>query len=81
MAEANAKGRWLYGRCDAAPKDKASSYGVIDIKKISSMVSVKGLLKTRRRSAVHLAIITIYSDPPRIMQNLNKIKSGSGGGV
>jgi UTP-glucose-1-phosphate uridylyltransferase len=24
--------RWLYGRCDGSAKDKASSYGVIDIR-------------------------------------------------
>jgi UTP--glucose-1-phosphate uridylyltransferase len=66
------------------PKDKASSYGVIDIKEdFGSMVSVKGLVEkpAADEAPSNLAIIGRYILTPRIMQNLNKIKSGSGGEV
>jgi UTP--glucose-1-phosphate uridylyltransferase len=65
-------------------KDKASSYGVIDIKEdFGSMVSVKGLVEkpAADEAPSNLAIIGRYILTPRIMQNLNKIKSGSGGEV
>jgi UTP--glucose-1-phosphate uridylyltransferase len=66
------------------PKDKASSYGVIDIKEdFGSMVSVKGLVEkpAADEAPSNLAIIGRYILTPRIMENLNKIKSGSGGEV
>jgi UTP--glucose-1-phosphate uridylyltransferase len=66
------------------PKDKASSYGVIDIKEdFGSMVSVKGLVEkpAADEAPSNLAIIGRYILTPRIMQNLNKIKSGSDGEV
>jgi UTP--glucose-1-phosphate uridylyltransferase len=66
------------------PKDRASSYGVIDIKEdFGSMVSVKGLVEkpAADEAPSNLAVIGRYILTPRIMQNLNKIKSGSGGEV
>jgi UTP--glucose-1-phosphate uridylyltransferase len=66
------------------PKDKASSYGVIDINEdFGSMVSVKGLVEkpAADEAPSNLAIIGRYILTPRIMQNLNKIKSGSDGEV
>jgi UTP--glucose-1-phosphate uridylyltransferase len=66
------------------PKDKASSYGVIDIKEdFGSMVSVKGLVEkpAAEEAPSNLAVIGRYILTPRIMQNLNKIKTGSGGEV
>ncbi len=66
------------------PEDKASSYGMIDIKEdFGSMVSVKGLVEKppANEAPSNLAVIGRYILTPRIMQNLNKIKSGSGGEV
>ena len=66
------------------PKEKASSYGMIDIKEdFGKMVSVKGLVEKPPADKVpsNLAVIGRYILSPRIMQNLNKIKSGAGGEV
>ncbi|MBU2992255.1 UTP--glucose-1-phosphate uridylyltransferase GalU [Octadecabacter sp. 1_MG-2023] len=66
------------------PADKASSYGVIDIKEdFGSMVSVKGLVEkpTPEEAPSNLAVIGRYILSPKIMQNLNKMKTGSGGEV
>jgi len=66
------------------PEDKASSYGVIDIKEdLGSMVSVKGLVEkpAKEEAPSNLAVIGRYILTPKIMQNLNKLKSGSGGEI
>lgn len=66
------------------PEDKASSYGVIDVKEdFGSMVSVKGLVEKPPldEAPSNLAVIGRYILTPKIMQNLNKIKTGSGGEV
>ncbi|MCF2906091.1 UTP--glucose-1-phosphate uridylyltransferase GalU [Octadecabacter sp. CECT 8868] len=66
------------------PADKASSYGVIDIKEdFGSMVSVKGLVEKPKpeEAPSNLAVIGRYILSPKIMQNLNKMKTGSGGEV
>lgn len=66
------------------PEEKASSYGVIDIKEdLGSMVSVKGLVEkpAKEDAPSNLAVIGRYILTPKIMQNLNKLKSGSGGEI
>lgn len=66
------------------PEDKASSYGVIDVKEDhGSVVSVKGLVEkpNREEAPSNLAVIGRYILTPKVMQNLNKIKSGSGGEI
>ena len=66
------------------PADKASSYGVIDIKEDSgSMVSVKGLVEkpAPEDAPSNLAVIGRYILAPKIMQNLNKLKTGAGGEI
>lgn len=66
------------------PEEKASAYGVIDIKEdLGSMVSVKGLVEKPplEEAPSNLAVIGRYILTPKIMQNLNKIKIGSGGEV
>ena len=66
------------------PADKASSYGVIDIKEdLGSMVSVKGLVEkpSAEEAPSNLAVIGRYILAPKIMQNLNKLKSGAGGEI
>ncbi len=66
------------------PEEKASSYGVIDVKEdFGSMVSVKGLVEKPpvEEAPSNLAVIGRYILTPKIMQNLNKIKTGSGGEV
>lgn len=66
------------------PEEKASAYGVIDVKEdFGSMVSVKGLVEKPpiEEAPSNLAVIGRYILTPKIMQNLNKIKTGSGGEV
>lgn len=66
------------------PEDKASSYGMIDVKEdFGSMVSVKGLVEKppADEAPSNLAVIGRYILTPQIMQNLNKLKTGAGGEV
>jgi len=66
------------------PEEKASSYGVIDVKEdFGSMVSVKGLVEkpAAEDAPSNLAVIGRYILTPKIMQRLNKLKTGSGGEI
>jgi len=66
------------------PEEKVSAYGVIDIKEeMGPVVSVKGLVEkpSRENAPSNLAVIGRYILTPQIMQNLNRIKSGSGGEI
>ena len=66
------------------PEEKASSYGVIDIKEdLGTMVSVKGLVEKppATEAPSNLAVIGRYILTPKVMQNLNRIKTGSGGEI
>lgn len=66
------------------PAEKASSYGVIDIKEdMGSIVSVNGLVEkpAADEAPSNLAVIGRYILTPKVMQNLNKIKTGSGGEI
>ena len=66
------------------PTDKASSYGMIDIKEdFETMVSVRGLVEkpAKEDAPSNLAVIGRYILTPKIMQNLNKMKTGSGGEI
>ena len=66
------------------PEKKASDYGVIDIKEDNgSVVSVKGLVEKPKAEEApsNLAVIGRYILTPKIMQSLNKIKTGSGGEI
>jgi UTP--glucose-1-phosphate uridylyltransferase len=64
------------------PKEKASAYGVLDIKEdMGSMVSVKGMVEKPKLEDApsNLAVIGRYILTPKVLQNLNQIKAGSGG--
>ena len=66
------------------PEEKASAYGVIDVKEdMGSVVSVKGLVEKppADEAPSNLAVIGRYILTPKVMQNLNKIKTGSGGEI
>lgn len=66
------------------PAEKASSYGMIDVKDdMGSVVSVNGLVEKPKAEDApsNLAVIGRYILTPQIMRNLNKIKSGSGGEI
>ena len=66
------------------PPAQASSYGVLDVKEdMGSMVSVRGMVeKPAPESAPsNLAVIGRYILTPKVLQNLNRIKSGAGGEI
>ncbi|MBC7142832.1 MAG: UTP--glucose-1-phosphate uridylyltransferase GalU [Rhodobacteraceae bacterium] len=66
------------------PHEKASAYGVLDIKDdMGSIVSVKGMVEKPKADEApsNLAVIGRYILTPKIMQNLNRMKSGAGGEI
>lgn len=66
------------------PPEKASAYGVLDINEdMGAMVSVKGMVEKPKAAEApsNLAVIGRYILTPKIMQNLNRIKSGAGGEI
>jgi UTP--glucose-1-phosphate uridylyltransferase len=66
------------------PQEKASSYGVLDIKQdMGSMVSVNGMVEKPESGSEpsNLAVIGRYILSPHVLKNLNKIKSGAGGEI
>ncbi len=66
------------------PPEKASSYGVLDIKEdMGSLVSTRGMVEkpTLEEAPSNLAVIGRYILTPDILRNLNKIKSGAGGEI
>lgn len=68
---------------EVAP-EKASAYGVLDVKEdFGSMVSVKGMVEkpSKEDAPSNLAVIGRYILAPTVLQNLSKIKAGSGGEI
>ena len=66
------------------PPAAASSYGVLDIKEdMGSIVSVKGMVEKPAEGTApsNLAVIGRYILTPKVLQNLNKLKSGAGGEI
>ncbi len=66
------------------PTDKTASYGIADIKEDQgAIVSMKGMVEKPRPETAPstLAVIGRYILTPAIMNNLENIKSGSGGEV
>ncbi len=64
------------------PPEKASAYGVLDIKEdMGSMVSVSGMVEKpdADKAPSNLAVIGRYILSPKVLQNLQRIKSGAGG--
>ena len=84
MVEAHAETGGCMVAAMEVPQDKASSYGVLDIKEdMGDMVSVKGMVEKppADKAPSNLAVIGRYILTPKVMQNLNRIKSGSGGEI
>jgi UTP--glucose-1-phosphate uridylyltransferase len=66
------------------PEDKASSYGILDIKEdMGRIVSTKGMVEKPQAGAApsNLAVIGRYILTPQILRNLNKKKTGAGGEI
>lgn len=66
------------------PPEKASSYGVLDVKEdMDMMVSVKGMVEkpSQEEAPSNLAVIGRYILTPQVLNNLNKMKQGAGGEI
>ena len=66
------------------PEDKASAYGVLDIKDdMGSVVSVKGMVEKPKAGTApsNLAVIGRYILTPDVMRNLDKPRPGAGGEI
>lgn len=66
------------------PPEKASSYGVLDIgNDMGSIVQAKGMVEKPKAGEApsNLAVIGRYILSPRIMQNLNRNKTGANGEI
>ncbi len=84
MIEAYAEtGGNMVAAMEVAP-EKISSYGVLDITEDSGqLVKVKGMVEkpNAEDAPSNLAVIGRYILSPSVLQNLNQIKSGSGGEI
>ncbi len=66
------------------PPEKTSSYGVLDIaEENGALVKAKGMVEkpTADKAPSNLAVIGRYILTPDVLQNINKLKSGSGGEI
>jgi UTP--glucose-1-phosphate uridylyltransferase len=66
------------------PEEKASSYGVLDIKEdMGRIVSTKGMVEKPQPGAApsNLAVIGRYILTPQVLRNLNQKKPGAGGEI
>ncbi|EAP78028.1 UDP-glucose pyrophosphate [Roseovarius nubinhibens ISM] len=66
------------------PEDKASSYGILDIKEdMGSIVSTKGMVEKPApgQAPSNLAVIGRYILTPTVLQKLNKKTPGAGGEI
>jgi len=66
------------------PPGKASSYGILDVQEdMGSIVSIKNMVEKPEigQAPSNLAVIGRYILSPKVLQNLNRIKSGTGGEV
>ena len=66
------------------PPDKTSSYGILDVKEdMGAMVSVKDMVEKPavEDAPSNLAVIGRYILDPKVLKNLNKLKTGAGGEI
>jgi len=66
------------------PKDKASSYGILDVAETNgNLMKLKGMVEKPKAEDApsNLAVIGRYILTPRVLQNLTKLKTGSGGEI
>lgn len=66
------------------PPEKASAYGILDVKEdMGSVVSVNGMVEkpAKEEAPSNLAVIGRYILTPKVLQNLNKMRTGAGGEI
>jgi len=84
MVEAYAEtGGNIVAAMEVAP-EKASSYGILDIKEdMGAVVSIKGMVEKPAAGTQpsNLAVIGRYILNPQVLNNLNRMKTGAGGEI
>jgi UTP--glucose-1-phosphate uridylyltransferase len=66
------------------PHHKASAYGILDVEEdMGHMVKVKGMVEkpAAEEAPSNLAVIGRYILTPKVLQNLNRMRSGAGGEI
>jgi len=66
------------------PQEKASSYGVLDVAEdMGALVRAKGMVEKPNpgEAPSNLAVIGRYILTPKVLQNINKVRSGAGGEI
>jgi len=84
MVEAHAETGGCMVAAMEVPADKASSYGVLDIKEDNgSIVGVKGMVEKPKKEEApsNLAVIGRYILTPNVLTTLNTLKEGAGGEI
>jgi len=84
MVEAHAETGGCMVAAMEVPQNKASAYGVLDIKEdMGTMVSVRGMVEKPDPEVApsNLAVIGRYILTPKVLNNLNRLKSGTGGEI
>ncbi|MFC2970582.1 UTP--glucose-1-phosphate uridylyltransferase, partial [Acidimangrovimonas pyrenivorans] len=84
MVEAHAETGGNVVAAMEVPPEKASAYGVLDVAEdMGAMVSVRGMVEKPKpeEAPSNLAVIGRYILTPRVMGNLNKMKSGASGEI
>ncbi len=84
MTEAHAETGGCVVAAMEVPPEKASSYGVLDIREdMGSIVSVDGMVEKPplEEAPSNLAVIGRYILSPNVLKNLSRIKKGAGGEI
>lgn len=84
MVEAHAETGGCMVAAMEVPPEKASAYGVLDVKEdMGSIVSVNGMVEKPKPEDApsNLAVIGRYILTPKVLQNLNRMRSGAGGEI
>jgi UTP--glucose-1-phosphate uridylyltransferase len=84
MVEAHAETGGCMVAAMEVPADKASAYGVLDIKEdMGSIVGVKGMVEKPKKEEApsNLAVIGRYILTPSVLTTLNTLKEGAGGEI
>lgn len=84
MVEAHAETGGCMVAAMEVPPSQTGAYGVLDVAEdMGSIVSVRGMVEKPAPEAApsNLAVIGRYILTPKVLQNLNRIKRGSGGEI
>jgi len=84
MVEAHAETGGCMVAAMEVPPERSSAYGVLDVKDdMGAMVSVKGMVEKPEIGTApsNLAVIGRYILTPKVLQQLNRLKTGAGGEI